>query len=64
MTIVLGGIFLIHGIVCLKFAEEVDKFANSKFKDIDKILLSLVDTYDNEIKNEIIISFDTDNSPF
>lgn len=31
----------------LKVAEEVDKFENSKFKDIDKILLSLIDTYDD-----------------
>lgn len=50
----------------LKFAEDVDKFANSKFKDIDKILLSLVDTYYVDIENEIINknTIDPNDSPF
>ena len=50
----------------LKFAEKVDKFANSKFKDIDKILLSLVDWYYEEIENEMRneIPYNPDNTPF
>lgn len=50
----------------LKFTDEVDKFANSKFKDIDKILLSLVDTYYEDIENEIISknTIDPNDHPF
>ena len=48
----------------LKFAEEANKFANSKFKDINKILLLLVDTYCENIEKEIINTIDPNDSPF
>ena len=50
----------------LKFAEKVDKFANSNFKDIDKNLLSLVDMYYEDIENEMRneIPYNPDNPLF